>query len=773
MGQKVHDSFLNKEVSVETVVEGFVDYTDSFVLGYFTPSIKNVVLQKEDGGLVTVMNRDIIPDTYMLVGDIYVPFHKISIVNIPSILNIVPNKTQYDYSASRNDISVRTKYISKLGFEFISEAATALHQHLGNLSVGIEFETVSGSIPSIDLLESGLIPLRDGSIAGIEYATIPLKGVEGAQTLINCINTIDKYVKSDNSCALHYHFGGVPRTEDFIVAFWRVIQQVQHQLYSMNSPYKCLNWGVKRKNYSKPLPVLQGLSYTKKSSENIALIIEYLTAGTATYSDYKNSLDNISNHPQDPENRQKWNITNRYSIVNFIPLIFGNKQTVEFRMSDITTNKTHIYNEVYLLSSLILFTIKNMKLILTNETYLNGLTLDIIVISVNKSQAKYVRNFIDVKESLVSTSVKHNTNIVDELSRNSSSVRESLELVKLKSNPEFEADFYSEYYAFLKVYNQLHTVVDRTSEIEGNVEDFRDGRRGTTRGQRWGTTGTIRTSNRTTFELSDILDTTRVSHGNITINTGDITGVGSLNRQILNNRRVVSTGSVQTLITRVYNWLLQGLDVDGEIINPVFRRISTRLISQNPQLVGYLLWDTMRSYNNEIAQRIVSRIDTLLDGIGLELTTDGRITANVNSQNITYMTSYYEGLDVNRSVERLLHGEFGILLICAMFSELVIELERPTGLYELRDYLSIRFDILNGGGFLTDLINQSYRRNRLESAVFAKLTAMGLVPTDSNLSYPVYLSTKMIKFAEAQYVKYYPILNEVLNEEINDILEDE
>ena len=41
---------------------------------------------------------------------------------------------------------------------------------------GIEFETAGGFLPQHRLYELGLIPLRDGSITGIEFATVVLKG---------------------------------------------------------------------------------------------------------------------------------------------------------------------------------------------------------------------------------------------------------------------------------------------------------------------------------------------------------------------------------------------------------------------------------------------------------------------------------------------------------------------------------------------------------------------------------------------------------------------
>ena len=53
---------------------------------------------------------------------------------------------------------------------------------LKDLTFGVEFETVNGAVPAFKCKQLGLMPLRDGSIAGLEYATIPLQGEKGLQT---------------------------------------------------------------------------------------------------------------------------------------------------------------------------------------------------------------------------------------------------------------------------------------------------------------------------------------------------------------------------------------------------------------------------------------------------------------------------------------------------------------------------------------------------------------------------------------------------------------
>lgn len=775
MGQKVLDSFLNKEASVETVVEGFVDYTDSFVLGYFSPSVKNVIVENEEGVLVTVMDKSIIPKHYVLVGDVYTSIEKVSIVNMPNIINVVPNKTQFEYSASKENIQVRSEYISKLGFESYSEAALLLHKHLGDLSVGIEFETISGLIPHDELLESGLIPLRDGSIAGIEYATIPLKGKDGAQTLVNCISTINTHVKSDDTCALHYHFGGVPRTEEFIVAFWRVMVQFQNDLYLMNSPYKCLNWGIKKKNYSKPLPVLQGLSHKKTTSENAAIIINYLLGGVAQYSDYDNNLKNIKNHPQDPENRQKWNITHRYSIVNLIPLIFGNKQTVEFRMSDITSNKTHIYNEVYLLSSLVKFAISNSKTILTNDTYLNNIKILDVVEYVNTNQYKYVRNFVQLKESVVATSVRNNISVVVGLDSQSSSVCSDLYTIPLKSNPEFEVDFYRDYHSFLKIHNQ---VFNRNS-FEEAVTNMRR----TAEGRMWGTFGReTRTRNQnptvrfnTDGSITEVIRGNRggnqqealILEGVILDNAAHLRSSGLLKSNLLQGRNVFekSENSVGSLIMNIRRLLLN-LGTGSTELASIVNDIEVGNITSH---TFYELFAVLQLSTQDTIRAAVNLSIQTLTGLGFDKRGIS-YSININNQNLTISKAIHSRL-VN-TTERILHSEFAYLFVYQTY----VELLNLTGVSTATIVTVLRsIGISTPVATYTTQINESFARGSLSTILSNKFLEIGIMPNaNANLSYPEYLTMMLIKYAEAIHVRGNTIIaDSVTNINNDDIFEED
>jgi hypothetical protein len=65
------------------------------------------------------------------------------------------------------------------------------------------------------LYELGLIPLRDGSITGIEFSTVVLQGNEGLNLLKQQVEALNANTIFDKDCSLHIHFGGLNLTVKF------------------------------------------------------------------------------------------------------------------------------------------------------------------------------------------------------------------------------------------------------------------------------------------------------------------------------------------------------------------------------------------------------------------------------------------------------------------------------------------------------------------------------------------------------------------------------
>lgn len=184
-------------------------------------------------------------------------------------------------------------------------------------SFGIEFETAAGYIPEDKCFELGLIPLRDGSISGIEYSTIPLKGNEGLNILKNQMECLKEYTVSNKECSVHIHLGGYPVNSKSIFILHTLWYYIQHYisdfipLYSYNTE-RFKNTG---KSYCKSIDLFYNFKDLYK------------------YYVQRNYLGNLYQpHPADVDKRAKWNIKTRYFNCNFINMLcYNSAKTVEFR----------------------------------------------------------------------------------------------------------------------------------------------------------------------------------------------------------------------------------------------------------------------------------------------------------------------------------------------------------------------------------------------------------------------------------------------------------
>lgn len=302
-------------------------------------------------------------------------FYHISIIEankfnqIRAVSREVKESFPYD---SKGSIEKITRTFQNYYKPVISKNANLIGESLKDYTFGLEFETSVGIIPNSKINFLPLIPLRDGSIGGIEYATIPLKGPIGVQALVDSVDELKRRTAFNDDCSLHVHIGGMPRTVEFILAFYKTISLLQNDIFSLFPVYKKYNFGVKRKNYSAPFPFEEinfkmdpVINYTDKKAliKNFEPLFIYLSGGMS-FAEYGSDLSKVVNHPQDPQGNAKWNIKHRYSFVNLIPLIFGNHQTIEFRIHTPTYNINKIVNFLMINTYIIDYVKLNYKQIL-------------------------------------------------------------------------------------------------------------------------------------------------------------------------------------------------------------------------------------------------------------------------------------------------------------------------------------------------------------------------------------------------------------------------
>lgn len=209
-----------------------------------------------------------------------------------------------------------------------------LDHHMSGMTFGAEFETSSGKVAHNKLLDLGIAPLRDGSISGYEFTTIPLTSIDHLKDIIDELNGTCKITFKDS---LHFHIGGVPRSTEFLLKIFKLSQKLQNEFYAMVPKYKLKDeHHIKRReqNYTNKLPTLDILNPLA-----INRIVKFLSDGTES----SNSITPRP-HPNDPSGEHKWQLRNRYTCINFVNYIYGTTGTVEFRLHQGTVNA---YKAIY------------------------------------------------------------------------------------------------------------------------------------------------------------------------------------------------------------------------------------------------------------------------------------------------------------------------------------------------------------------------------------------------------------------------------------------
>ena len=359
--------------------KGFVNH--KLDLGYFSKTINNVKVKLLNNEVVYAINSDIFIKNKqyrerLLDGMYY------SITEFKAIEFNKKYKPSKEYKESLHYDAKNTINNAIIEYNNLYTSTNILNNEsdisniVKDLTFGLEFETTAGYIPPTIYKRLGLIPLRDGSISGVEYATIPLSGIKGVNTIVDSIKELKLRTEYDDSCSLHMHIGGMPRTKEFITAFFKVTLGVQDEIFKMFNLYKKYNFGYKNKNYCAPFNTFKILSELDSNIDginidrNFDVIFKYLSGGNRLLDYGSNDIGVVKSHPNDPNGNQKWNIKQRYHIHNFIPLIFGNKQTIEFRIHTPTYDIDKIMSFMFMNSILINFTIQNQTQIL-NGSYQN------------------------------------------------------------------------------------------------------------------------------------------------------------------------------------------------------------------------------------------------------------------------------------------------------------------------------------------------------------------------------------------------------------------
>ena len=397
----------------DNLLQGVVDVADgNLIIGYFNNNTKYSKITDKNGKSHWLYNVEIFNNNkeyreHLSTGN----FYHISTLQAWKFNKIeFPNKN-YKYSLPYDSKGIIGNNLKNYNENYNPEISQNIKNYtplLENLSFGLEFETTKGHIPDRVLNQYGLIPLRDGSISGIEYVTVPMEGEKGLQCTADILKELKKRTSySDETCSLHLHLGNIPRTKEFILAFFKVGMKIQDEMFQMFPLYKKYNYHIKNKNYSAPLPTFEILSQldpiidSRNIDENFGILYKYLSMGQ-DFKSVGNNLENVLSHPADPNGNQKWNVKTRYYLYNILPLIFGNKQTIEFRIHTPTYDVNKILPFIFMNSLIVNFVIRNQKLILNRKNFINSYDLlDILYMQIDQYDIPNRNIFKDLMRSYI------------------------------------------------------------------------------------------------------------------------------------------------------------------------------------------------------------------------------------------------------------------------------------------------------------------------------------------------------------------------------------
>jgi hypothetical protein len=335
-----------EKVESHVTVKGIVKVNDDCLeFGHFTPDSRDILVKTEHGDF-PILNKSILDYCYFdgRIGYyvLTLPYRKGK-----KDTNLKMGRGRFPYYFPQKYEAIHSFDIFKDSQSLINdEKIFKYHEHLP-YTFGLEFETSSGYIPQDICLRDGLIPLRDGSITGVEYSTIVLKGNNGLNFLKQQINTLDKYTVFDKECSLHMHIGLPLVTPNIVWNLYVLLIMFQNELcnYVPEWTFESNRYKATRKNYCSKLPV----------SDNFSSLYNFIAG-----QDFEGDL--TIPHRLDPERTHKWHVHSRYFAFNFVNLMcYKGPKTIEFRFLRPTYNYAEIETWLFVFMGLIKSALSSAK----------------------------------------------------------------------------------------------------------------------------------------------------------------------------------------------------------------------------------------------------------------------------------------------------------------------------------------------------------------------------------------------------------------------------
>lgn len=315
----------------QTIVRGIVYWDDNYIeYGYFDRLKEDWrVVEDEEGFFSNILLRN-------CKHPIYFNRSKGCYSLTEPDNNIVFAHGSFPYSFERH---YSTRYLEEMFQAKNQVKENIIYNYIDELpyTFGLEFETAAGYIPEEELYRVGLIPLRDGSISGLEYSTIVLGGDKGLNILREQIDVLKEYTIFDKECSLHIHYGSFTLTPE-------VLLRLNNLFATSDIASYAVPWAFTTSNYKK-----NGKDYCKMNSSFMSFNNMYKKlVGRAYFGDL------YQPHPSDTSGDRKWNILSRYKALNLInAMCYDHNKTAEFRFLRPTYNFDKILVWLFVLGAYI------------------------------------------------------------------------------------------------------------------------------------------------------------------------------------------------------------------------------------------------------------------------------------------------------------------------------------------------------------------------------------------------------------------------------------
>jgi hypothetical protein len=394
---------LSKTTKLEKGIVGYDNEKAEVILGFYSPnSFRNIKVVLPNGQNYGCIDYKVLPPVFRESTRDQVFYHEslsthfkdgIPQVNfggvnygfaLPYCVKDYEDKT-YQKIKSETENNFKSKRPKTNIGSYMSEIMNDM-----NYTFGFEFESSKGKVPAFRLGECGLLPLRDGSIAGVEYATIPVSGSKGVAIIEAACENLKKYTEFSRNESLHLHIGNFNVDKKTIAYLYTICCILEDEVYSLFPKYyaQTSKFKAKEKDYNMPL---KKELICEKWEETFGNVSFFLAAG-------RKFTGLGMAHPSDERGEHKWMIDQRYFWCNVIPLMFGTTKTIEFRCHVPTNDPVKVINWLYICSAIVKYA-ESLAKINADLSKQKGINLNkVIDFAYGKRLAEYLRDYVGLRK---------------------------------------------------------------------------------------------------------------------------------------------------------------------------------------------------------------------------------------------------------------------------------------------------------------------------------------------------------------------------------------